>query len=100
MIISKINLLYNDFLTLNGFFCMSKNLYRTLMSFFLLLGILSLIISGSFSYVQYVRLSKTYNNLIESYQTIRAANQSIISLDEAALDVHTFLETKNPDVLA
>ena len=68
-----------------------KDLYKSFISYFLLFSMIALIVCGVMSYVQYNRLSNTYINLIESYQTIRAANQTIISLDEAALSVGSFI---------
>ena len=68
-----------------------KDLYKSFISYFLLFSMIALIVCGVMSYVQYNRLSNTYLNLIESYQTIRAANQTIISLDGAALSVGSFI---------
>lgn len=79
---------------------MNKTLHKNLMSFFLLFSILAFIISGAIGYIQYYCLSNTYSNLIASYQTVRAANQSIISIDEAALNISAFLDTKDPQTLA
>jgi CHASE3 domain sensor protein len=81
-------------------FGMNKGLHKNLLSYFLLFSIITLIITGILSYIQYGRLSNTYFNLIQSYQTIRAANQAIISIDEASLNVNSFLDTHNAALLS
>lgn len=78
---------------------MQKALHKKLISLFLLFGILSLIAFVLTAYFQYCRLFNAQNNLVISYQTIRAANQSLISIDEAALNVSTFAQSKDPDIL-
>jgi CHASE3 domain sensor protein len=78
---------------------MDKQLHKRLISTFLLLGLITLIILGTVAYLQYDRLSNGRDSLIESYQTIRAANQSLISINEAAIDIGVFLQTKDASIL-
>jgi CHASE3 domain sensor protein len=44
-------------------------------------------------------LSCIHKSLIESYQTIRAINQTVISIDEGALNISIFLQTKETNTL-
>ncbi len=78
---------------------MNKTTHKNLFSSLLLLGTIGFIFCCAISYIQYSRLSKTYYDLIESYQTIRAANQTIISINEAALSISTFLQSKDDEIL-
>ena len=78
---------------------MGKPLHKNLISIFLLMGVVTLAFCGIVSYLQYFRLSQSNNELIQSYQTIRAANQSLISIDEAALRVSSFLQTRDASAL-
>src|SRR5690348_4928928 len=81
-------------------FDMNKVLHRNLISYFFLSGIILLSVFGIILYMQYSQLSNTYNYTIDSYQTIRAANQSLISIDQAALGVSSFLLTKDTESLS
>lgn len=79
---------------------MTSDFHKNLISFFLIFSLITFAICGSVSYLQYQRLSNTYYHLIESYQTIRAANQTIISFDEASMAVSRFLITKESGSLS
>lgn len=79
---------------------MNKDTHRRLVSLFFLMSIITLIAFFFSSYLQYYRLYHTHRALIESYQTIRAVNQTLISLDEAALNTSIFLQTKESDILS
>jgi len=54
-----------------------------------------LTVSGILGYLRYAQAFESNAEVIKSYQTIRAANQALISLDEASLEVSTFLFSKN-----
>jgi len=83
---------------INGF-NMNKETHQRLISLFFLLSILALIAFCSVSYLQYQRLYCTHKNMIESYQTIRAVNQTLLSLDEGALNISLFLQDKDMSIL-
>lgn len=73
---------------------MNKDKHKKLISLFFLFSIISLIAFFLVSYFQYYRLFSTHKSLIKSYQTIRAVNQTLISLDEAALNTSLFLQDR------
>jgi CHASE3 domain sensor protein len=60
---------------------------------------LILTIGGLYSYSEYQRSFQMSHHIIESYQTIRAANQTILSVNEASAEVSALLLTSNLDTI-
>lgn len=74
-------------------------MHKQFISIFLFLSIITLAICSAIAYMQYTHLLGSYNKVIQSYQTIRAINQSLISIDEGSLSVSTFLQIRDSQTL-
>jgi CHASE3 domain sensor protein len=75
---------------------MTRLLKRNVILFFFLLGIVLLTASGVVFYMQFQRTLDYNAASVESYQTIRAANGTILSIDDAAINVGSYLQTGDP----
>jgi CHASE3 domain sensor protein len=78
---------------------MSTSLHKRLTIALFLTAIILLLISGISAYHKFNYVMRVDNDISQSYQTLRAANQSLLSIDEAALEVSTFLLTNNLDAI-
>lgn len=72
---------------------MFKLLRRNIANTLILISAISLIISGVYIYILYQNAFRDTNDVIETYQTIRAINRTLLSVNEAALDMSSFIIT-------
>ena len=72
---------------------MTRSLNKYIAITLILATAVSLTISGMWSYTLYQKAFKHNNDVIETYQTIRAINRMLLSFDEAALDVGSLIIT-------
>ena len=78
---------------------MKQSFLKRATSTFLLTAILSLTLSGIWVYNLYQQVYDVNMDVVTTYQTIRAANQSLVSLDEAAIDVRAFLISDDSNII-
>lgn len=72
-----------------------KNFICTLFLF----EIIFFIFSGVWVYCLYDKVFVASEDMVTSYQTIKAANQAVLSINEAGLDVNAFLVAHDPSEL-
>jgi CHASE3 domain sensor protein len=77
---------------------MDQKFERNSILFLFFVGIIILTAGGIFYFMQMQHALLTNNDIHESYQTIRVADQAQIAIDEAAMDVGRFLHTDAVDL--
>lgn len=74
---------------------MNNSIRKSIAITLLLAAAMSLTASGIWTYTLYQSAFKNNSDAIESYQTIRAINRTLISINEAELDISSFIMTRD-----
>lgn len=72
---------------------------KNLLPLFFLIGLLIITIGGIIDYKLFENVLNAQADITESYQTISSANQSLLSITKAALDVSVFLYTGKNEII-
>jgi CHASE3 domain sensor protein len=78
---------------------MMNNFTRNTLFSIFLIGILLLMIGGMLFFQQYQKIISTTDNINTSTLTLRAANAALSAINEATLDVTSFINTSDPNTI-
>jgi CHASE3 domain sensor protein len=79
---------------------MKTLLARRITIILFLISILTTFVTGFWAYHKYQSALQVNADIIESYQTLRAANQSLLSINEASMNVSTYIITNDTNTIA
>lgn len=78
---------------------MTKILHQRIISINFLIAIVLLAISTIYYSIEHSHRKKENENIMLSYQTMRAANQTLLSLGQALLRLNTYTHTHDPAII-